>query len=171
MVFFERASHAKKRGRAFGGKKLPLVKCSSLEHSLQLTSDELAFANYANALANWLEPYHNYARPPPAVVLAEAAKQTELKTGHPLKGVDLTAINGSPMNGNGKKDEEPPAVTEPSVLVLNFFDGKKASTLLVVHTFSVCLEFRARFLAVSEESPYAALHIATLAQEVWLSFG
>jgi N-terminal acetyltransferase B complex non-catalytic subunit len=73
----------------------------------------LSFVNYANALANWLEPYHDYARPPPAVVLAEAAKQTELKTGYPLKGVDLSSLDGLSTNGNGKKDEELPTVIEP----------------------------------------------------------
>jgi N-terminal acetyltransferase B complex non-catalytic subunit len=85
----------------------------------------VSFANYANELANWLEPYHDYARPPPAVVLAEAAKHSELKTGHAWKGVDLTSLNGSSTNGNGKKDEEPPAVTEPPELVLKYFDGEE----------------------------------------------
>ena len=76
-------------------------------------------------MADWLEPYHDYARPPPAVVLAEAAKHSELKTGHPWKGVDLTVLNGLSANGNGKKDEEPPAVTDPPELVVKFFDGER----------------------------------------------
>lgn len=87
----------------------------------QLTADELTLVEYARALADWLQPYHDYTRPPPSVVLAEAAKQTELKTGHPLKGVDLAALNGS---ANMKKDEEPPVVTEAPELVVKFFDGK-----------------------------------------------
>lgn len=69
-----------------------------------------------------MEPFHDHIRPPPAVVLAEAAKQTELKTGHPLKGVDLEALKQL-VTGNGKKDEEPPAVTEPPEPVIKFFDG------------------------------------------------
>lgn len=56
------------------------------------------------------------------MVLAEAAKQTELKTGHPLKGVDIQALNELSL-GNGKKDEEPPTVTEPPELVVNFFES------------------------------------------------
>jgi N-terminal acetyltransferase B complex non-catalytic subunit len=131
----------------------------------------LSFVNYANALANWLEPYHDYARPPPAVVLAEAAKQTELKTGYPLKGVDLTSLDGLSTNGNGKKDEEPPAVTEAPELVLKFFDGEKVFVLLR-HMFNmVGVEFKTRLSAVSKGSVPSTLHIATLAQEVRLSLG
>lgn len=78
------------------------------------------FVDYANALAGWLEPYHDYSRPPPAVVLAEAAKQTELKTGHPLKGIEIQPTNGA--NGH-KKDESPPAIQEPPVLVIKYFDS------------------------------------------------
>lgn len=76
---------------------------------------------YAHALIDWLEPFHNHCRPPPAVVLAEAAKQTELKTGHPLKGIDIP-----PMNGNGyhKKSEEPPTIQEAPEVVIKYFDGK-----------------------------------------------
>ncbi|KAF5381081.1 hypothetical protein D9615_004014 [Tricholomella constricta] len=125
---------------------------TSEEELAELTQDELLFVNFASALAEWLEPYHDYTRPPPAVVLAEAAKQTELKTGHPLKGVDLQALNGasSPV----KKDEEPPSVTEPPELVTKFFDSLKA-----------------RFLEVQKNvSPIEALHVATLAQEALLLF-
>lgn len=87
---------------------------------IKLTSDELSFVEYASALADWLEPYHDYTRPPPSVVLAEAAKQTELKTGQPLKGVDMLALNGA--HGNGKKDEEAPTVKEPPEIAVKFFD-------------------------------------------------
>lgn len=85
---------------------------------LQLTQDELLFVKFARALADWLEPYHNYARPHPTVVLAEAARQTEIKTGHPLKGVDLQALNGTPLPNK----EEPPVVIEPPELVTEFFN-------------------------------------------------
>lgn len=88
----------------------------------QLTQDELLFVQFARALAEWLGPYHDYTRPPPNVVLAEAAKQTELKTGYPLKGVDLAALNRS--SSPTKKDEEPPAVTEPPKQVALFFESE-----------------------------------------------
>lgn len=79
---------------------------------------------YATSLADWLEPYHDYTRPPPSVVLAEAAKQAELKTGQPLKGVNITPANGTNGNGHVKKDQEPPAVKESPELVPQFFDSK-----------------------------------------------
>lgn len=82
----------------------------------------MTFVDFTIALADWLEPYHDYSRPPPAVVLAEAAKQTELKTGHPLKGVEIPAINGS-SNGSCKKDDEPPAIIDPPELVSKYFDS------------------------------------------------
>jgi N-terminal acetyltransferase B complex non-catalytic subunit len=82
-------------------------------------------------LVDWLEPYHDYSRPPPAVVLAEAAKQTELKTGHPLKGIEFQPINGT--NGH-KKDECPPTIQEPSVLIVKYFDSKCDSLLFTIHT-------------------------------------
>ena len=79
---------------------------------------------FADALANWLEPHHDHVRPPPAFVLAEAAKQTELKTGRPLKGLEIPP----PTNGNPwKKDEEAPPVEEPPALLTSFFDGTKHS--------------------------------------------
>lgn len=86
-----------------------------------MTSDELSFFKYADALADWLEPYHDYVRPPPAQVLAEAAKLTELKTGFPLKGVEIPPQNGSSQNI--KKEEEPPVITDPPELISKFYDG------------------------------------------------
>lgn len=125
--------------------------CEQNEEYLKtLTSDELAFVHYARALADWLEPYHDYTRPPPAAVLAEAAKQTELKTGHPLKGIDI------PPNGAShgqKKDEEPPAVRDPPELVVKHFEKLKM-----------------RFEEVQSKSPVDVLHVATLAQEAYLLF-
>ncbi|KAF9484719.1 hypothetical protein BDN70DRAFT_825243 [Pholiota conissans] len=114
-----------------------------------LTAEEARLIDYANALADWLEPYHDHARPPPSVVLAEAAKQTEMKTGHPLKGVDIS--NGVEHH---KKDEEPPAVQNPPQLVVDYFDAVKQ-----------------RFEeAQSKSSPSELLHVATLAQEAYLLF-
>ncbi|CCM04607.1 uncharacterized protein FIBRA_06789 [Fibroporia radiculosa] len=88
----------------------------------ELTADELAFLEFGTALADWLAPYHDYVRPPASAVLAEAAKQTELKTGHPLKGLDLPPKNGSTTNGHIKKEEDPPAASEPPEVVVQFFD-------------------------------------------------
>jgi len=76
-------------------------------------------------LSNWLEPYHDFTRPPPAVVLAEAARQTELKTGHPLKGIEI------PPNGHHKKDEEPPAIQEPPELVKEFFTSERCISMML----------------------------------------
>lgn len=81
------------------------------------------FLDYTTALAEWLAPYHDYIRPPPSAVLAEAAKQTELKTGHPLKGLEIPAKNGTATNGHGRKEEEPPIVKEPPEIITKFFDG------------------------------------------------
>lgn len=75
---------------------------------------------FADALATWLEPYHDHIRPPPAVVLAEAAKQSELKTGFPLKGVEIPT-NGAALST--KKDGEPPAVSEPPPEIESFLEG------------------------------------------------
>ena len=85
----------------------------------QLSPDEAHYYDYATALSEWLTPYHDYARPPPSAVLAEAAKLTEQKTGHTLKGLDLPPDAG---NGHAKKDEEPPAVVEPPTAISQHFD-------------------------------------------------
>ncbi|KAG6810186.1 hypothetical protein H0H92_012950 [Tricholoma furcatifolium] len=126
-----------------------LVQTSS-EELAELTEDEVLLFNFARAMADWLEPYHDYARPPANVVLAEAAKQTELKTGHPLKGVDVEALNRS--SSPSKKDEEPPAVTDPPELVSKFFDNLKTRFA----------EIRTKGILVD------ILHVATLAQEAFI---
>ena len=84
--------------------------------------------------------------------------------------MDLVTANGSPTNGNGKKDEEPPAVMEAPELVLRFFDGKETIPPFVTSVFmTVRLDIKARLSAMSSDSsPSAALHVATLAQEVRL---
>ena len=89
---------------------------------LQLTPEERAFLEYATALSDWLAPFHDYIRPPPAAVLAEAAKQTELKTGFPLKGYEPPK-NGTATNGHAKKAEEPPTLADTPEVVNEFFDG------------------------------------------------
>lgn len=114
---------------------------------LELTDEEKKFVEFAKAVADWLEPYHDYARPPPAVVLAEAAKQTELKTGHPLKGIEIPPTNGNASHH--KKDDKPPAVVDPSELIAQYFEGVKQ-----------------RFEVVKAAPLVDVLHVATLAQEV-----
>lgn len=84
----------------------------------QLTPDELSLISYADALAEWLESFHDHVRPPASVVLAEAAKQTELKTGMPLRGVDIT-----PPNGLVKKEEDTPPITEAPEDLVKFFES------------------------------------------------
>jgi hypothetical protein len=118
---------------------------------IQLTSEEKKFVEFARALADWLEAYHDHARPPPHVVLAEAAKQTELKTGHPLKGLQITP----PPNGtDSKKDQEPPAVTEAPALLNQYF-----------------VDAQARFAELQKSGDVVdLLHLATLVQEAFLFF-
>ncbi|KAJ7685258.1 actin cytoskeleton organization protein [Mycena polygramma] len=125
------------------------------EELAELTPDELAFVNYASALADWLEPYHDHARPPPSVVLAEAAKLAESKTGHPLKGVEIPPKSGNgTTNGSVKKDEEAPPITEASEIIVRYFDDMKS-----------------RFEAVKNaSSPTVTLHVASLIQEAFLLF-
>ncbi|KAJ7219345.1 actin cytoskeleton organization protein [Mycena pura] len=125
------------------------------EELAELTADERALLEYCDALADWLEPYHDYARPPPAIVLAEAAKLAEAKTGHPWKGVEIPPKNGNgSANGSAKKDEEAPSVADPPETVVRFFDDMKV-----------------RFEEVnSASSPSLALHVAGLIQEAFLVF-
>ncbi|KAF9265486.1 actin cytoskeleton organization protein [Marasmius fiardii PR-910] len=105
-------------------KQVPLkdrVKSRTEDELSELNSEELTLTQYADALTDWLEPYHDYARPPPSVVLAEAAKLTEKKTGFPLKGVEIP-----PQNGNStKKDEDPPAVVDGPESLVAFFNKQK----------------------------------------------
>ena len=115
-----------------------------------MTFDETQLLDWATALGDWLEPHHNHVRPPPAVVLAEASRQTELKTGFPLRGVDLQAHNGD-ANGHPKKDEEAPPIKEAPGLLTVFFD-----TMLS----------RFRHLLESKCSISELLHVATITQEV-----
>ncbi|EEB93072.1 hypothetical protein MPER_08323, partial [Moniliophthora perniciosa FA553] len=126
------------------------VKSRTEAETAELTQHELALVQFADALSDWLEPYHDYARPPPAVVLAEAARLTEKKTGFPLKGVEIP-----PQNGNSyKKDEEPPAVVDPPEAIVQFFE-----------------DMQARFNAVKESGSLTEiLHVATIVQEAFLLF-
>ena len=78
---------------------------------------------FTYALGNWLEPHHDYIRPPPSQVISEVARLSELKSGQQPKGFPApTPENGS--NGQTKKDEEPPAVQEPSEVITKFFTSR-----------------------------------------------
>lgn len=83
----------------------------------QLTSHERQFFEFASAVAEWLEPFHNHVRPSPAAVLADAMKQNEIKTGKPLRGIEL------PVGNDSSEQKEPPQVTPPPEIVTIFFDG------------------------------------------------
>lgn len=122
---------------------------------------------WATALGNWLEPHHNHTRPPPHVVLAEAARQTELKTGLPLRGVDLKALNNA-ANGPSKKDEEAPPIKEFPGLVVKFFDGEQLLISCWSTTSDPFSDMNARFNALlsNKSSPSQLLHVATITQEV-----
>ncbi|OSC97114.1 actin cytoskeleton organization protein [Trametes coccinea BRFM310] len=119
----------------------------------ELTPDESLFYDYASALSQWLTPYHDYTRPPPSAVLAEAAKITEQKTGHPLKGLEISA--DAATNGHAKKDEEPPAVVEPPAQITQYFDD-------MLKRFKEVLE--------GKGLPHELLHLVTLTQEAFLLF-
>lgn len=82
--------------------------------------------------------------------MAEASRQTELKTGFPLRGVDLQAHNGD-ANGHAKKDEEAPPIKEAPSLLTAFFDT-------MLSRFKDLLEL--------EHSLSELLHVATITQEV-----
>jgi N-terminal acetyltransferase B complex non-catalytic subunit len=132
-----------------------------------LTSDEVSFLNFADALSSWLEPYHTHARPPPAVVLAEAAKQTERKTGHVSKTLDSLPRHGSTTNGR-KKDEEAPTVKEhPEILTL-FFDCMDQFELVLrkSNTDTVAMQTRFKEVVEANRLPSEVLHVITLTQEV-----
>ncbi|KAH7889369.1 N-acetyltransferase B complex non catalytic subunit-domain-containing protein [Phlebopus sp. FC_14] len=137
--------------------KLPLAERLAIrkpEEVAELTSEELQLLDWATALGDWLEPHHNHTRPPPAVVLAEASRQTELKTGLPLRGVDLKALNGD-ANGHLKKDEEAPPIKEVPELVTKFFENMNSHFKELLR--SKCL-------------PSELLHVATITQEAFILF-
>ena len=84
----------------------------------KLTSHERRFFEFTSAIAEWLEQFHDHVRPSPATVLADAMKQNELKTGKPLRGIEL------PVEGSNEQ-KETPQVTPPPEIVATFFDGAR----------------------------------------------
>lgn len=85
----------------------------------KLTSHERQLFEFTSAIAEWLEPFHDYIRPSPATVLADAMKQNELKTGKPLRGIEL------PVEDDSNDQKEPPQVGPPPEIVTTFFDGRR----------------------------------------------
>ncbi len=118
-----------------------------------------------------MTPYHDYTRPPPSAVLAEAAKITEQKTGQTLKGLEISSDAAS--NGHTKKDEEPPVVVDPPALITKYFDGTQPPGLYLVRPSDIsCLtDMTQRFKQAQEGKlfPHELLHIVTLTQEAGLS--
>jgi N-terminal acetyltransferase B complex non-catalytic subunit len=98
-----------------------------------LTSDEEKLFEFATVLGDWLEPHHNHIRPPPSAVMSEVARLTEQKTGQQLKGFSAPEIE---TNGHVKKDEEPPAVQEPSEIITRFFSSTFLSALFAYSSIS-----------------------------------
>lgn len=91
---------------------------------IQLTPAERALVQFVDSLTEWLGPWHDFLRPPPSVVLAEAAKMTEQKTGgQQIKSLILPPNANGSANGHSKKDEEAPPVKEGPELAVSFFDG------------------------------------------------
>ncbi|EIW85127.1 actin cytoskeleton organization protein [Coniophora puteana RWD-64-598 SS2] len=84
--------------------QLPLVERlnkRNLEEESELTEQELKLFEWALTLADWLEPYHNVARPPPTV---DGQKTSNGETG-----------------SSARKDDAPPVRSTPD-LVVRFFD-------------------------------------------------
>ena len=122
---------------------------------------------FGHALSAWLRPYHNYARPPASVVLADAAKQAALRGGQPLKGVEIPTNGSTPEHV--KKDDEPPAVKEPPEIIIKFFDSESPSNAVPTSPLirHFILDMIARFTPLLESRlRNEALHVATLTQEV-----
>lgn len=140
--------------------RLPLPKRLAMrksEEAAELTSEEHQLMEWVTALGDWLEPYHNFTRPPPHVVLAEAAKQTELKTGLPLRGVDLKALNG---NGNSKKVEEAPPIKQVPEVVVKFFEDMYSQFKRLLE--SNCLLSQLLHIATITQEAYILLAVETL---------
>lgn len=106
------------------------------------------------ALSDWLGPYHDYARPPPAVALAQATKAQETRNGKQGKPLTPESSGAVTPNGTGlehKKGEEPPAVSDAPEVVGAFFNNMAA-----------------RFKTTTESGvvPCEALHITMITREV-----
>ncbi|EIN07294.1 actin cytoskeleton organization protein [Punctularia strigosozonata HHB-11173 SS5] len=125
------------------------------EETDELTPDELAFMQYCNALGDWLRPWHDHTRPPPAQVLAEAAKQSEARTGKPLQGVEIPPVPKNGTSNGHSKDHEPPSIEEPPEILLKYFNDMQQK-------FTELVERKAL--------PYEILNVFTLTQEALIFF-
>ncbi|PAV24074.1 actin cytoskeleton organization [Pyrrhoderma noxium] len=120
----------------------------------ELSKDELHLFNYVSELCDWLAPYHDHARPPPEVVLAEANKLAEqLRSGKNTVKPQMNGAASPSLNGHKKNVEDAPPVKEAPELIINFFD-----------------EMAARFKEVNKGKslPWEKLHVATITQEAAL---
>ena len=86
----------------------------------QLTEGEVALFHYVIDLTNWLDPLHNFLRP-----RGEAAKL--------LPKNDNPSNDGTPANGNGRKPDDAPQITEPPESILSYF---KSEQLRILSTLS-----------------------------------
>ena len=83
-----------------------------------------------------------------------------------MKGIELHHTNGT--NGH-KKDESPPTIQEPPVLVVKYFDGM-CKDLLIISTTNFLSALLTRFDEINPKASISRiLHLATIAQEVWFS--
>ena|ERR1700722_3875805 len=94
---------------------------------MQLTAPERAFVEYTTALADWLEPYHDYIRPPATAILADAVKQSETKGGSLLKksngSLNANELPNIPVDETKKKEREVPVAKEAPLNLVDFFQG------------------------------------------------
>lgn len=120
------------------------------------------------ALCDWMAPYHDYARPPPETVLAEAVKQLEQKAGKPVKVPSHPGNGSAGANGNGHKKEDPPRIQDAPELLSKFFDGMVNCilfrTLLTIDRLDMTDRFK--FAVEEERSTCQLLHVVAVTEEV-----
>ncbi|KAI0273734.1 N-acetyltransferase B complex non catalytic subunit-domain-containing protein [Gloeopeniophorella convolvens] len=113
---------------------------TTAEELSELTEEERLLVNYVVELTNWLDPVHDFVRPP-ADTPGQGSKN----------GAPPSEANAS--NGHAKKPEDTPATTEPPESVSLYFRG-------IEERFSKALD--------GGHPIRELLHIATLAQEALL---
>jgi N-terminal acetyltransferase B complex non-catalytic subunit len=118
---------------------------------MQLTDMERFFVDYATTFSDWLEPYHDHARPPASSLLADSSKAGESKGGHPPKKVGgPVSANGHPKKGvddvkrtgddskerEKDKDREAPVMKEAPQALIKFFEGSLSDSLYELYIIS-----------------------------------
>lgn len=139
----------------------------STDRHVQLIPSELALYEYTTALGDWLEPHHDYVRPPPAAVMSEVSRLAEQKAGQQPKGLP-PPLNGD-LNEHAKKDEEQPVIKEPSEGIVKFYTGELLGLLSGKEvTEIVFVDMKARFqTALKDSAPLSELlNVVALTQEV-----